>query len=43
MAVNDGEGQAVFMWWDLDMDFDSQVNLSCAPYWAHPQGKNSQV
>uniref|UniRef100_A0A182N9B0 Protein arginine N-methyltransferase n=1 Tax=Anopheles dirus TaxID=7168 RepID=A0A182N9B0_9DIPT len=28
--------QAVFMWWDLTMDHDGDVLLSCAPHWAHP-------
>ncbi|XP_053674628.1 protein arginine N-methyltransferase 7 [Anopheles nili] len=28
--------QAVFMWWDLVMEKEDQVMLSCAPYWAHP-------
>uniref|UniRef100_A0A336L2X3 Protein arginine N-methyltransferase n=1 Tax=Culicoides sonorensis TaxID=179676 RepID=A0A336L2X3_CULSO len=31
-----GLAQAVFMWWDLKMDVDKKVVLSCAPYWAHP-------
>lgn len=24
------------MWWDIRMDQDGEVMLSCAPYWAHP-------
>ncbi|KAG7162057.1 arginine N-methyltransferase 7-like [Homarus americanus] len=31
-----GDCDAVFMWWDLRMDQDGEVMLSCAPYWAHP-------
>ncbi|XP_064110806.1 protein arginine N-methyltransferase 7-like isoform X2 [Macrobrachium nipponense] len=31
-----GECDAVLMWWDLRMDQDGDVVLSCAPYWAHP-------
>ncbi|CAH0381142.1 unnamed protein product [Bemisia tabaci] len=34
-----GTAQAVFMWWDLVMDPFSQITLSCAPYWAHPDVK----
>ncbi|PSN41744.1 Protein arginine N-methyltransferase 7 [Blattella germanica] len=32
----DGVAQVVFMWWDLVMDMDGEVILSCAPVWAHP-------
>uniref|UniRef100_A0A182JFC4 Protein arginine N-methyltransferase n=1 Tax=Anopheles atroparvus TaxID=41427 RepID=A0A182JFC4_ANOAO len=35
-ARTSGFPQAVFMWWDLTMDTDANVVLSCAPYWAHP-------
>lgn len=35
-AVCDGNAQGVFVWWDLKMDVDNQVTLSCAPYWSHP-------
>ncbi|XP_017772742.1 PREDICTED: protein arginine N-methyltransferase 7 [Nicrophorus vespilloides] len=35
-ARKDGKAQAVFMWWDLNMDIDNKITLSCAPYWAHP-------
>ncbi|KAK7070765.1 Protein arginine N-methyltransferase 7 [Halocaridina rubra] len=31
-----GVCDAVLMWWDLRMDQDGEVMLSCAPYWAHP-------
>lgn len=31
-----GTAQAVFMWWDLQMDVEGVILLSCAPYWAHP-------
>ncbi|KAK8730718.1 hypothetical protein OTU49_007885 [Cherax quadricarinatus] len=31
-----GDCDAVLMWWDLRMDQDGEVMLSCAPYWAHP-------
>nr|XP_019541694.2 LOW QUALITY PROTEIN: protein arginine N-methyltransferase 7 [Aedes albopictus] len=31
-----GIPQAVFMWWDLRMDLEGTVLLSCAPFWAHP-------
>nr|CAD7567888.1 unnamed protein product [Timema californicum] len=35
-STQDGVAQAVFMWWDLVMDMEGQVTLSCAPHWAHP-------
>ncbi|XP_035916819.1 protein arginine N-methyltransferase 7 [Anopheles stephensi] len=35
-ARTSGFPQAVFMWWDLTMDSEGDVLLSCAPYWAHP-------
>jgi len=31
-----GRCSAVFMWWDIFMDPDKEVLLSCAPVWAHP-------
>ncbi|VVD04916.1 unnamed protein product [Leptidea sinapis] len=30
-----GKAQAVFMWWELNMDTEGIV-LSCAPWWSHP-------
>lgn len=33
----DGQVDAFFMWWDLEMDQD--IVLSCAPRWAHPQSQ----
>lgn len=36
---NTGVAQMVFMWWDLEMDSDGQIKLSCAPWWAHPDQK----
>lgn len=40
LAVNGGKCDAVFMWWDLHMDPDKTVLLSCAPKWAHPCPKS---
>lgn len=31
-----GRAHAVFMWWDIDMDQEHEIRLSCAPSWAHP-------
>jgi len=28
------------MWWDIDMDMDGEVILSCAPHWEHPDPKD---
>ncbi|XP_055624946.1 protein arginine N-methyltransferase 7 [Toxorhynchites rutilus septentrionalis] len=34
--INSGMPHVVFMWWDLKMDKEETVLLSCAPFWAHP-------
>ncbi|XP_024868793.1 protein arginine N-methyltransferase 7-like [Temnothorax curvispinosus] len=34
--IASGTAHAIFMWWDLNMDTDNQVLLSCAPVWEHP-------
>ncbi|CAG9856165.1 unnamed protein product [Phyllotreta striolata] len=39
IAERDGKAQAVFMWWELQMDTESKIILSCAPIWAHPWRK----
>lgn len=31
-----GTPYSVFFWWDLNMDVEGEIVLSCAPYWAHP-------
>lgn len=31
-----GTVQAIFFWWDLLMDEEGDIVLSCAPSWAHP-------
>ncbi|KAG8230326.1 hypothetical protein J437_LFUL000597 [Ladona fulva] len=36
VASRSGTVQVVFMWWDLRMDEDGEIILSCAPFWAHP-------
>lgn len=36
VAENSGTAHAVFMWWDIKMDQDNEIVLSCAPSWAHP-------
>ena len=38
-----GKCDALFMWWDLEMDPDNKISLSCAPRWAHPTPKDMQV
>ncbi|XP_072746127.1 protein arginine N-methyltransferase 7 isoform X1 [Anoplolepis gracilipes] len=35
-SIASGTAHAIFMWWDLNMDMDNQVLLSCAPVWEHP-------
>ena len=39
----DGKAHALFVWWELGMDFENEIILSCAPEWAHPTPKNMQV
>lgn len=41
-AERDGTAQAVFMWWELAMDINNEIILSCAPYWAHPDYKDKR-
>lgn len=36
VAKHSGTAQAVFMWWDLNMDINDKIILSCAPIWEHP-------
>lgn len=31
-----GSTDLVFYWWDIKMDLEGDILLSCAPYWAHP-------
>ncbi|XP_045496135.1 protein arginine N-methyltransferase 7 [Colias croceus] len=31
-----GNAQIVFMWWELNMDTEGKIVLSCAPWWSHP-------
>lgn len=42
-AQQGGKAQVVFMWWDLIMDIDNQIILSCAPVWAHPNSVGGAV
>ena len=38
-ATASGTVQGVLMWWSIDMDREGEIVLSCAPPWAHPEGK----
>lgn len=40
-AAAGGTCHAVLMWWELDMNPGGSIRLSCAPYWAHPAGKEA--
>ena len=42
-AEHSGRPQAVFMWWELEMDTEEQIILSCAPHWAHPHPHDMPV
>uniref|UniRef100_L7M4L7 Protein arginine N-methyltransferase n=1 Tax=Rhipicephalus pulchellus TaxID=72859 RepID=L7M4L7_RHIPC len=39
MSKAEATCHAVVMWWELEMDRQDSIHLSCAPYWAHPSGK----
>lgn len=43
VAKQSGALHVVLMWWDLKMDPDNQILLSCAPYWAHPDYEQLKV
>lgn len=34
-----GSTDLVFYWWDICMDKEEEIKLSCAPFWAHPEFK----
>ncbi|XP_012284304.1 protein arginine N-methyltransferase 7 [Orussus abietinus] len=34
-----GMAHAILVWWDLEMDTEGQILLSCAPVWARPEAK----
>nr|CAG4640705.1 EOG090X02VY [Eulimnadia texana] len=43
-TINPGTVHALLMWWDLDMDTDGEIVLSCAPPWAHPDcSENAKI
>ncbi len=42
-ALSSGKCDAVFMWWEIFMDPDKKVLLSCAPKWAHPDPKEMVI
>lgn len=37
VAEETGRCHAVIMWWELAMDQENKIVLSCAPCWAHPE------
>lgn len=42
-AQQDGTAYGVLIWWDLKMDIDNKIVLSCAPIWAHPNGNKGEI
>lgn len=42
-AERNGVAQCIFMWWELQMDTEGQVVLTCAPKWAHPLTKTDKT
>ncbi|XP_037809355.1 protein arginine N-methyltransferase 7 [Lucilia sericata] len=38
-ATSVGSTDLVFYWWDISMDLEEEIKLSCAPFWAHPEFK----
>jgi protein arginine N-methyltransferase 7 len=43
ISSDDGVADVVFMWWDLVMDVNGKVILSCAPAWARPLTESKNV
>lgn len=41
-ALKSGKCEAVLMWWDLHMDMEGTITLSCAPPWTHPNPSEIQ-
>jgi hypothetical protein len=39
----DGKTDGIFMWWILNMDYENEIKLSCAPKWEHHNPSNMQV
>ena len=39
----ESKADAIFLWWELKMDPQNKITLSCAPIWAHPERKQFQV
>lgn len=39
-AEQNGIAHAVFVWWELKMDVEGEIILSCAPHWSHPDISN---
>ena len=40
-ATSSGKAQIIFMWWDLNMDEEGDIKISCAPVWEHPDCKGN--
>ncbi|XP_028158000.1 protein arginine N-methyltransferase 7 isoform X1 [Ostrinia furnacalis] len=40
-VTSTGKAQMVFMSWELNMDTEGKIGLSCAPWWAHPDADMS--
>lgn len=36
-SVSVGSTDLVFYWWDITLDLEGEIHLSCAPFWAHPE------
>lgn len=36
-----GKAQMIFTWWELNMDPEGKIVISCAPWWAHPEANFS--
>ena len=41
-VLDTGRIDAVLMWWDLEMEAQGEIILSCAPRWSHPTPENMQ-
>uniref|UniRef100_A0A1I8N5W2 Protein arginine N-methyltransferase n=2 Tax=Musca domestica TaxID=7370 RepID=A0A1I8N5W2_MUSDO len=38
-ASSVGSTDLVFYWWEIALDLEGEIRLSCAPFWAHPHLK----
>lgn len=42
-GISKGKASGVFMWWDIVMDINEEIVLSCAPVWEHPDAEKKDI